>query len=144
MRVVVQKCLKASVTIDTKIYNEIEKGYMLLVAFTQEDNSNKIDWMVNKITNLRIFEDQNNVMNLSILDVKGEVLSISQFTLYGDATNGNRPSYSKALNGAEAINLYEEFNNKLNKLVPTKTGIFGSNMKVELINNGPTTIILEK
>ena len=144
MIVVVQKCLKASVTIDTKIYNEIEKGYMLLVAFTQEDNSNKIDWMVNKITNLRIFEDQNNVMNLSILDVKGEVLSISQFTLYGDATNGNRPSYSKALNGAEAINLYEEFNNKLNKLVPTKTGIFGSNMKVELINNGPTTIILEK
>ena len=144
MRVVVQKCLKASVTIDTKIYNEIEKGYMLLVAFTQEDNSNKIDWMVNKITNLRIFEDQNNVMNLSILDVKGEVLSISQFTLYGDATNGNRPSYSKALNGAEAINLYEEFNNKLNKLVPTKTGIFGSDMKVELINNGPTTIILEK
>ncbi len=144
MRVVVQKCLKASVTIDTKIYNEIEKGYMLLVAFTQEDNSNKIDWMVNKITNLRIFEDQNNVMNLSILDVKGAVLSISQFTLYGDATNGNRPSYSKALNGAEAINLYEEFNNKLNKLVPTKTGIFGSDMKVELINNGPTTIILEK
>lgn len=144
MRVVVQKCLKASVTIDTKIYNEIEKGYMLLVAFTQEDNSNKIDWMVNKITNLRIFEDQNNVMNLSILDVKGEVLSISQFTLYGDATNGNRPSYSKALNGAEAINLYEEFNNKLNKLIPTKTGIFGSDMKVELINNGPTTIILEK
>ena len=144
MRVVVQKCLKASVTIDTKIYNEIEKGYMLLVAFTQEDNSNKIDWMVNKITNLRIFEDQNNVMNLSILDVKGAVLSISQFTLYGDATNGNRPSYSKALNGAEAINLYEEFNNKLNKLIPTKTGIFGSDMKVELINNGPTTIILEK
>ena len=144
MIVVVQKCLKASVTIDTKIYNEIEKGYMLLVAFTQEDNSNKIDWMVNKITNLRIFEDQNNVMNLSILDVKGAVLSISQFTLYGDATNGNRPSYSKALNGAEAINLYEEFNNKLNKLVPTKTGIFGSDMKVELINNGPTTIILEK
>ena len=144
MKVVIQKCLKASVTIDNKIYNEIDKGYMLLVAFTQGDNSSNIDWMINKITHLRVFEDQNNVMNLSILDVKGEILSISQFTLYGDATNGNRPSYTKALNGMEAIHLYEEFNNKINELVPTKTGVFGADMKVELINNGPTTIILEK
>ena len=144
MRVVVQKCLKASVTIDNKVYNEINNGYMLLVAFTQGDDASKIDWMINKITHLRIFEDVNNVMNLSILDVKGEILSISQFTLYGDATNGNRPSYTKALNGTEAIHLYEEFNNKMNSYVPTKTGIFGADMKVELINNGPTTIILEK
>ena len=144
MRVVVQKCLRASVTIDNKIYNEINNGYMLLVAFTQGDDASKIDWMINKITHLRIFEDVNNVMNLSILDVKGEILSISQFTLYGDATNGNRPSYTKALNGTEAIHLYEEFNNKMNSYVPTKTGIFGADMKVELINNGPTTIILEK
>lgn len=144
MRVVVQKCLKASVTIDNKVYNEINNGYMLLVAFTQGDDASKIDWMINKITHLRIFEDVNNVMNLSILDAKGEILSISQFTLYGDATNGNRPSYTKALNGTEAIYLYEEFNNKMNSYVPTKTGIFGADMKVELINNGPTTIILEK
>ena len=144
MRVVVQKCLRASVTIDNKIYNKINNGYMLLVAFTQGDDASKIDWMINKITHLRIFEDVNNVMNLSILDVKGEILSISQFTLYGDATNGNRPSYTKALNGTEAIHLYEEFNNKMNSYVPTKTGIFGADMKVELINNGPTTIILEK
>jgi D-tyrosyl-tRNA(Tyr) deacylase len=144
MRVVVQKCLRASVTIDNKIYNKINNGYMLLVAFTQGDDASKINWMINKITHLRIFEDVNNVMNLSILDVKGEILSISQFTLYGDATNGNRPSYTKALNGTEAIHLYEEFNNKMNSYVPTKTGIFGADMKVELINNGPTTIILEK
>ena len=144
MRVVVQKCLKASVTINNSVYNEIKEGYMLLVAFTQNDNSTNIDWMVNKIAHLRIFEDENNVMNLSILDVKGEVLSISQFTLYGEATNGNRPSYTKALNGNEAIHLYEEFNEKLNKIIPTKTGIFGSDMKIELINNGPTTILLEK
>lgn len=144
MRVVVQKCLKASVTIDNKVYNEINNGYMLLVAFTQGDDAIKINWMINKITHLRIFEDVNNVMNLSILDVKGEILSISQFTLYGDATNGNRPSYTKALNGTEAIHLYEEFNNKMNSYIPTKTGIFGADMKVELINNGPTTIILEK
>lgn len=144
MRVVVQKCLRASVTIDNKVYNEINNGYMLLVAFTQGDDASKINWMINKITHLRIFEDVNNVMNLSILDVKGEILSISQFTLYGDATNGNRPSYTKALNGTEAIHLYEEFNNKMNSYIPTKTGIFGADMKVELINNGPTTIILEK
>jgi D-tyrosyl-tRNA(Tyr) deacylase len=144
MRVVVQKCLRASVTIDNKIYNKINNGYMLLVAFTQGDDASKINWMINKITHLRIFEDVNNVMNLSILDVKGEILSISQFTLYGDATNGNRPSYTKALNGTEAIHLYEEFNNKMNSYIPTKTGIFGADMKVELINNGPTTIILEK
>ncbi len=144
MRVVVQKCLKASVTINNSVYNEIKQGYMLLVAFTQNDSSTNIDWMVNKIAHLRIFEDENNVMNLSITDVKGEILSISQFTLYGDATNGNRPSYTKALNGDEAIHLYEEFNEKLNKIIPTKTGIFGSDMKIDLINNGPTTIILEK
>lgn len=144
MRVVVQKCLTASVTINNKLYNKIAKGYMLLVGFTAGDNSKVIDWMVNKISNLRIFEDNQGIMNLSIKDIHGEILSISQFTLYGDALNGNRPSYIKALNGREAIILYQEFNSKMNKLIPTKTGIFGADMKVNLINDGPTTIILDK
>lgn len=144
MRVVVQKCLQASVIIDNKVYNKIDKGFMLLVGFTEGDNSSKIDWMINKISNLRVFEDDNKVMNLSIKDVKGEILSISQFTLYGDATKGNRPSYTKALKGDIAIKLYDEFNMKMKKIIPTFPGIFGSDMKVSLINLGPTTIILDK
>jgi D-tyrosyl-tRNA(Tyr) deacylase len=144
MRVVVQKCLSASVKVNNNTINEIGKGLMLLVAFTDNDNEKNIDWMVNKIVHLRIFEDDKGVMNLSLLDVKGSILSISQFTLYGDATNGNRPSYKKALNGNEAINLYELFNNKLNNYALTKPGVFGADMKVSLINDGPTTILLEK
>lgn len=144
MRVVVQKCLSASVSINDKVINNIDKGYMLLVGFTLNDDVKTIDWMVNKIIHLRIFEDANNVMNLSILDVKGSILSISQFTLYGDATNGNRPSYKAALNGNEAIKLYELFNKKLNEYVKTYPGVFGAQMEISLINHGPTTILLEK
>ena len=143
MKVVIQKVLSSSVSIDNKVYNSIDKGLMVLVGFTEGDNSNDIDYMVRKIVNLRIFEDENNVMNRSVLDVSGSILSISQFTLYGDTRKGNRPSYINALNGELSIKLYDEFNEKLNEFVPTKTGVFGADMKVSLINDGPTTIIID-
>lgn len=144
MRVLVQKCLSASVSIDNKVYNNIKKGLVVFVGFTDNDNSEKIDYMINKIPKLRIFEDENGVMNKSLLDVQGEILSISQFTLYGDASNGNRPSYVKAMKREKATILYDEFNKKLNDLVPTKTGVFGADMKIALINDGPTTLLLER
>ena len=144
MRIVVQKVLESNVKVDGKEVGKIGKGLMLLVAFTQTDTEKEIDYMVNKVTNLRIFEDENDIMNLSIKDVGGEILSISQFTLYGDARNGNRPSYIEALNGEEASKLYDLFNKKLNEIIHTETGIFGADMKVSLINDGPATILLEK
>ena len=144
MKVVVQKVLEAAVAIEGKVYNEISSGLVLLVGFTEGDSLEQISYMAKKVASLRIFEDENDVMNKSILDVGGEILSISQFTLYGDASKGNRPSYIKALNGEEATKLYDDFNKELSKYVPVKTGIFGANMKVSLINDGPCTIIIEK
>ena len=144
MRIVVQKVLESSVSVDGKVVGKSGRGLMLLVAFTQTDTEKEIDYMVNKVTNLRIFEDENDIMNLSVKDVGGEILSISQFTLYGDAKKGNRPSYIEALNGEEATKLYDLFNKKLNEVIHTETGIFGADMKVSLINDGPTTILLEK
>ena len=144
MRVLVQKSLKSSVVVNDKTVGSIEHGLVLLVGLTDGDNSSTIDYMVKKALNLRIFEDENGVMNKSILDVGGDILSISQFTLYGDATKGNRPSYVKALSGDKAYPLYEEFNKKLSEYVKVQTGIFGANMKVNIINDGPTTILLER
>lgn len=144
MRVLVQKSLKSSVVVNDKTVGSIEHGLVLLVGLTDGDNSSTIDYMVKKVLNLRIFEDENGVMNKSILDVGGDILSISQFTLYGDATKGNRPSYVKALSGDKAYPLYEEFNKKLSEYVKVQTGIFGANMKVNIINDGPTTILLER
>ncbi len=144
MKVVVQKAKNAQVTVNNKIVGEIDFGLMLLVGFTKNDNEEIIDYMVHKILNLRIFEDENNVMNKSLLDVNGSILSISQFTLYGDTSKGNRPSYIKALNGSEAKDLYDLFNEKLRNMVNVKTGVFGADMQVTFTNLGPTTIILEK
>lgn len=144
MKIVVQKAKNASVSVDDKIINKINNGLVLLVGFTEGDNEEIIDYMVNKVTHLRIFEDENKVMNKSILDINGEILSISQFTLYGDASKGNRPSYVKALNGEKASVLYDIFNEKLNKIIATYPGVFGSDMIISLENIGPTTIILEK
>lgn len=143
MRVVVQRSKKSNVVVDNKLVNEIDSGMVLLVSFTQGDTEDNISKMVKKIANLRIFDDENGVMNKSILDVGGEILSISQFTLYADTTKGNRPSYFKALNGEEAIKLYEKFNEEMNKLVPTKPGIFGAEMILSITNDGPITILLE-
>ena len=144
MKVVVQRVKESSVKVDGKIVGKSGYGYMLLVSFTEGDSEEIIDYMVNKIINLRIMDDENHVMNKNILDIKGSVLSISQFTLYGDAKKGNRPSYIKALRGKEAIKLYDSFNEKLSKHLPVETGVFGADMEVSLINDGPVTIILEK
>ena len=143
MRCVIQRVKTASVEIDNRIYNSIDNGFMVLVGFTEGDNSSDIDYIVKKIVNLRVFDDENGIMNKSILDVGGNILSISQFTLYADTRKGNRPSYIKALKGELSTKLYDEFNSKLNELVETKTGIFGADMKVSLINDGPTTIIID-
>lgn len=143
MKVVVQRSKKSSVSVDGKLVNEINNGMVLLVSFTQGDTMENILKMTKKIANLRIFDDENGVMNKSILDVGGEILSISQFTLYGDTTKGNRPSYMKALNGEEAIKLYETFNEEMNKYVVTKPGIFGAEMMVNISNDGPITLIME-
>ena len=145
MKVLVQRCEKAKVSVYNKVVGKIDNGLMLLVGFTDGDNSSNIDYLVDKVINLRIFDDENGIMNKSLLDVSGSILSISQFTLYADTTRGRRPSYVKALSGENAIKLYEEFNQKLkNKKINVETGIFGAEMKVDFINDGPITIMLEK
>lgn len=143
MRCVIQKVNKSSVTVDGKVVSEIGRGLNVLVGFTDTDTEEDIKYCVRKIVNLRVFEDENDVMNLSVLDVKGEILSISQFTLYGDTRKGNRPSYVRALGGDKALPMYERFNELLNLEVPTKGGVFGADMKVEILNDGPTTIIID-
>lgn len=144
MKIVVQRVKNAKVEVSKKVVGQIEDGLMLLVSFTQSDNESNIDWMVKKVLNLRIFDDESGVMNKSVLDVKGSILSISQFTLYADSTKGNRPSYINALNGEQAVKLYDLFNEKLKNHIKVETGIFGADMKVSLLNDGPVTIILEK
>ena len=143
MRCVVQKVNKSSVTVDGKLVSEIGRGLNVLVGFTDSDTEEDIKYCVRKIVNLRVFEDENDVMNRSVIDEKGEILSISQFTLYGDTRKGNRPSYIRALGGDKALPMYERFNELLNQEVPTKGGIFGADMKVEILNDGPTTIIID-
>ena len=144
MRVIVQRVNHASVTVDGKVVGKINNGYMLLVGFTYGDTLDNILAMVKKIVNLRIMDDRDGVMNLSILDTGGEILSISQFTLYADTKKGNRPSYIEAMKGEESTVLYDKFNEELSKYVHVEKGIFGAYMKVELENDGPTTIMLEK
>lgn len=144
MRVLVQRALSSSVTVDNEVIGRIDKGAVLLVGFTEGDNSDTIDYMVNKVLNLRIYDDSNGVMNKSILDVGGSILSISQFTLYANSKKGNRPSYINALNDEKAISLYEEFNNKLSRYICVETGKFGADMLVDIKNDGPVTIMLER
>lgn len=145
MKVLVQRVISSEVKVDGKIVGQSGPGLLLFVGFTETDTSKEIDYMVDKVINLRIFDDETGVMNRSLLDINGSILSISQFTLYADASKGRRPSYIKALNGKKATILYDEFNNKLkNTGIPTETGIFGADMKVTLTNDGPVTIMLEK
>ena len=144
MKVVIQRSKNASVEVDNKVVGKIDKGLVILVGFTESDNENFIDKMVNKVINLRIFDDENGVMNKSLLDGNGDILSISQFTLYADTKKGRRPSYIKALRGEESTILYDIWNNKLNEAgINVETGIFGADMKVSLINDGPVTIIID-
>lgn len=144
MKIVVQRSLKSSVKVDNKVVGSINKGLVLLVGFTYKDDIDIIDYMVDKVLNLRIFDDENGIMNKSLLDVGGDILSISQFTLYADSRKGRRPSYVNALNGEEAIKLYDIFNEKLRSHVKVETGIFGAEMEVSITNDGPITIILER
>ncbi len=144
MKVVVQRVTKAKCEIDGKLTGEIKNGLMLLVGFTDGDNLDTIEKMVQKIINLRIFDDNDGVMNLSVLDTKGSILSISQFTLYADTKKGNRPSYLNAMRGEEATKLYDLFNDELRKYIHVETGVFGADMDISLVNSGPVTIILER
>ena len=143
MRVLIQRSRNSKVTIDGKVNGKIDKGYVLFVGFTDGDNEKIIDKMINKIVNLRIFEDENGKMNLSILDTGGDILSVSQFTLYADCSEGRRPSFTKAMNPDEATKLYDLFNKKLSEILHVETGIFGADMKVEIFNDGPVTIMLD-
>jgi len=144
MKVLVQRSLNSNVSVDKKIVGKIDNGLVLLVGFTDGDTIEDIKYLVKKVINLRIFDDENGIMNKSIIDVGGSILSISQFTLYADTKKGNRPSYINALNGEEATKLYDLFNEELrNNDIKVETGIFGSDMKVSIINDGPVTIILE-
>ena len=145
MRVLVQRCDKANVKVDSNIVGSINKGLMILVGFTEGDNFDTIKYMADKVVNLRVFDDENGIMNKSLLDKSYSILSVSQFTLYGDASKGRRPSYVNALNGSLAKPLYDKFSEELRKYgVEVETGIFGADMKVELINDGPVTIMLER
>lgn len=145
MKILVQRVLSSNVKVDNKVVGSINNGLLLFVGFTLNDTSKEIDYMVDKVINLRIFDDEKGIMNKSLLEVNGSILSISQFTLYADSTKGRRPSYINALNGDKAIVLYDEFNRKLkDKNIKVETGIFGADMQVELINDGPITIMLEK
>ena len=144
MKVIVQRVSKAKCVVDNKVTGEIDDGFMLLVGFTNGDNIDTINYMVKKIINLRIMDDENHVMNKSILDTGGSILSISQFTLYADTKKGNRPSYINALNNIDAKVLYEKFNEELRKYINVEEGLFGADMEISLVNTGPTTIILER
>ena len=144
MRVLVQRSGNASVTIDNETVGKIDSGLVLLVGFTVGDDLSKIEYLAKKVVNLRIFPDENDVMNKSILDYGGSILSISQFTLYADTNKGNRPSYINALRGEESTKLYDLFNEELRKYVEVETGRFGADMVVNITNIGPTTILLER
>jgi len=143
MKVVVQRCKYGSVTVDNKLINEVNEGMVLLVGFNVNDNEEDIDYIVRKVVNLRIFDDENRVMNKSIIDVTGEILSISQFTLQAKTKDGNRPSYVNAMKGEDALKLYNLFNQKLNEYVMTYDGVFGADMLVKIDNDGPITIIID-
>ena len=144
MKIVLQRVKEASVTIDGEIHGAIGKGYMILVGFNEEDNHEIIDRLVEKVIHLRVFEDENQKMNRSLLDVEGSILSISQFTLYADCRKGRRPSFVKAGNPQKAEEMYEEFIRVCKEKVPkVEHGVFGADMKVELLNDGPFTILLD-
>lgn len=145
MKVVIQRVSQASVTVDAKIVADIQKGLLVLVGMEGADTQEDINWLCQKIVNLRIFGDENGVMNLSVKEIDGEVIVVSQFTLHALTKKGNRPSYIKASKPEDAIPLYENFVNQLEKELGKKvqTGIFGADMKVLLLNDGPVTIQID-
>lgn len=145
MRTVIQRVTNASVTINNEVKSSIGKGYLILLGVEEADTQEDIDWLSNKIVNLRIFDDENGIMNKSILNVNGDILVVSQFTLFASYKKGNRPSYLRAGKHEITIPLYESFCKSLEKAIgkPIQTGEFGADMKVELINDGPVTICMD-
>jgi D-tyrosyl-tRNA(Tyr) deacylase len=145
MKAVIQRVSQASVSIDSKIVADIQKGLLVLIGIEDADSKEDIDWLCQKIANLRIFGDENDVMNLSVKDIDGEIIVVSQFTLQASTKKGNRPSYIKAAKPEIAIPIYEDFVQQLEKELGQKvqTGIFGADMKVALLNDGPVTILID-
>ncbi|VTS17388.1 D-tyrosyl-tRNA(Tyr) deacylase [Streptococcus porcinus] len=143
MRVIIQRVTQASVSIDGEVAGAIKKGLLLLVGFGPDDTQDDLDYAVRKITQMRIFSDREDKMNLSLRDVKGSILSISQFTLFANTKKGNRPAFTDAANPDLAKNLYKRFNQMLADYCPVEKGVFGADMQVSLNNDGPVTIILD-
>lgn len=143
MKLVVQRVKSASVSIDGQVYNAIQQGLLLLVGVGPEDQQEDLDYAVRKIVNMRIFSDDEGKMNLSVKDIQGEILSVSQFTLFADTKKGNRPAFTGVAKPDMAEAFYQEFNQELAKEVSVEAGVFGADMQVELVNDGPVTIILD-
>ena len=144
MKVVLQRVKNSSVSINGELYSKIDKGYMLLFGVEKGDTIECAEWLADKVLKLRVFEDENNKMNHSIVDVQGEILVVSQFTLAGNCKKGTRPSFDNAEHPQIAKKLYEDFCEILSQTIPVKTGVFGAMMDVSLINDGPVTFVLEK
>ena len=144
MKIVVQRVKEANVKVDNEIVGEISEGLMLLIGVDEDDDTNDADWLIKKIIDLRIFSDQEGKMNLSVKDISGEILCISQFTLISDYKKGNRPSYIKAAKPEKAIPLFEYFKQEIKKSgLKIESGIFGADMKVSLLNDGPVTLVFD-
>lgn len=144
MRAVVQRVTSSSVSVDGKVIGAIDRGLNVLIGIAKDDTMDDLNYIKDKIVNLRVFQDENDKMNLSLLDVEGEILAISQFTLYGDCRKGRRPNFMEALGGDEAVKLYDEFVKMLKATgLKVETGEFGADMKVEIHNDGPVTILLD-
>ncbi len=145
MRIVIQRVTEASVTINQQIHGQIKTGYLVLAGFEENDLEEDLRWISKKITDLRIFSDQDGKMNLSVQDIKGEILLVSQFTLFASTKKGNRPSFIRSASPEIAVHLYEKFILILNQLLPNtiKTGVFGADMQISLINDGPVTITID-
>ena len=145
MKLVIQRVDKANIKVNSEKISEIKKGYLVLVGINNTDTKFEADYLVNKLVNLRLFEDENDKLNLSLKDVNGELLLASQFTLYADCSHGNRPSFKEAAKASYAKDIYDYFVKQCKNILPVvKEGIFGSTMEISLINNGPVTIIIEK
>ena len=143
MKIIVQRVKQAQVSIEGQVYSQIKQGLLLIVGVGPEDQLEDLDYAVRKLVNMRIFSDAEGKMNLSVKDIEGEILSISQFTLFADTKKGNRPAFTGAAKPDMAEAFYQDLNRELAKEVPVETGIFGADMQVELINDGPVTIILD-
>ena len=145
MRILIQRVKKASVTIEGKLISLINNGLLLFIGITEDDRQEDIQWLTKKVANIRLFDDENGVMNLSVMDIDGEILAVSQFTLMASTKKGNRPSYIKAAKPEISVPLYEQFCTEMELAVnkPIKRGVFGADMKVELLNDGPVTIFID-